>query len=183
MFFSYKRHNATADWTRRVHELFRFWIMQEDPDVRIFFDRDSIEVGNRWPDELKNALRTSKCMVCVWSKPYFQSTWCVSEWQSFLAREKQLALGSHCLIAPLRFHDGDDFPDEARVVQWEDVEPFANTLPAFWDSQRAIGLEDVLKRFAKRVARIIQEAPPFQENWPLVEVPDLGPPRIRLARL
>ena len=27
-------------------------------------------------------------MVSVWSPLYFQSSWCVSEWKSFLEREK-----------------------------------------------------------------------------------------------
>jgi hypothetical protein len=149
----------------------------------MFFDEGSIEIGDRWPDTLKEALRVSKCMVCVWSPPYFQSSWCVSEWQSFLARERRLNLQSHGLVAPLRFHDGEHFPEEAQAVQWTDVEPFAYTLPAFWESRRVVRLEARMKEFAKGVARMIRDAPQFEADWPVIDARGHMPPKIGLSRL
>jgi hypothetical protein len=185
VFFSYKRHSLTLDWTRGVQNRLKYWIMQScgGRDVRMFVDDESIETGDRWPEKLKEALRLSRCMVCVWSPAYFQSSWCVSEWESFRAREQRLKMQSHGLIAPLRFHDGEHFPEDARAVQWTDVAAYTYTVPAFWTSPRALELEDVLKTFAARVARMIQEAPRFEADWPVVEAPGLAPPRIGLARL
>jgi hypothetical protein len=54
-------------------------------------------------------------------------------------------LSSHGLIAPIRFHDGEHFPQEAQEVQSTDVAPYTYTVPAFWASQRALELEDRLK--------------------------------------
>jgi len=134
VFFSYKRHPQMLDWTRRVYELFKFQLTLElgGIEARVFFDEREIEVGQRWPDELRGAIRQSKCLVCIWSPIYFQSTWCVSEWRSFLAREQALGANEKIqLIAPLKYHDGEHFPQEARDTQWRDVSEFTSSSPAF----------------------------------------------------
>jgi len=146
-------------------------------------DEDCIEVGDRWPDRLKDGVRLSKCMVAVWSPLYFQSSWCVSEWASFRERERRLKMQSHGLIAPMRFHDGEHFPEDARSVQWLDVAQYTSTVPAFLTSARAMDLEDLLKGFAEQIAHTIRGAPPFQADWPVVEARALAVPKIGLARL
>lgn len=184
VFFSYKRHSLTLEWTRSVHKRLQFWLTQElgGREAELFVDEETIETGDRWPDRLREGLQKSRCMVCVWSPAYFHSDWCVSEWKSFLEREKLLSLGSHGLIAPIRFHDGEHFPPEAQAVQWTDVEAYASTLPAFWASQRALELEDRLKELAASVAEIVKRAPPFQE-WPVIDSKGFAPPKIELAKL
>ena len=84
VFFSYKRHSLSADWTRRVAALFNYYLSLElnVPEARVFVDQESIELGDEWPEALQRALRRSKCLVCVWSPLYFQSDWCYSEWRS-----------------------------------------------------------------------------------------------------
>ncbi len=183
VFFSYKRADQTLHWTKQVLDKLKFWLGQEIPGARIFVDEETIELGDRWPDKLREGLKHSRCMVCVWSPMYFQSNWCVSEWRSFLEREKLLGLKSHRLIAPLRFHDGEHFPEEAQNVQWHDVAPYALTLPVFWQTPRALELEDELKKFVKKLAEIIRYAPPFDAAWPVVEAKGESPPKIELARL
>jgi hypothetical protein len=184
VFFSYKQHSKALDWTRGLYERLEFWLEQElGHKPKLFIDAEEIKVGDRWPERLKEALRLSRCMVCVWSPPYFQSEWCLSEWRSFLERERQLGLKSHGLIAPLAFHDGEDFPEEARAVQWIDVSSYAYTVPGFWKNQRAMDLEALLKPFCRSVAEIIRSAPQFSCDWPLVEVPAPAVPEIKLARL
>jgi hypothetical protein len=185
VFFSYKRHSLTLDWTRSVHSTLKYWIMQEvgGREVEMFVDEESIETGDHWPEKLREALRLSRCMVCLWSPAYFQSAWCVSEWKSFRERERRIGKQSHGLIAPMRFHDGEYFPAEAREVQMTDVSPFTYTAPAFRTSPRAMELEEVLKRFAGEVARMIHDAPPFESDRPVVEAPGLPPAKIGLARL
>jgi hypothetical protein len=152
-------------------------------EIRMFVDEESIETGDRWPERLKDALKGSRCMVCVWSPEYFQSSWCVSEWASFRERERLLQMQSHGLIAPLRFHDGEHFPDEAQRVQMTDVRPYTSTVPAFWNSARAMELDDVLKEFAGQVAGIMHRAPQFNPAWPIVDVPAPAVPKIVLAKL
>jgi hypothetical protein len=184
VFFSYKRHGLTLEWTRGVHRRLQFWLSQEvGRETSLFVDEDCIETGDRWPERLQESLKLSRCMVCVWSPLYFQSDWCVSEWRSFLAREKRLNLTSHGLIAPVRFHDGEHFPEEAREIQWTDVASYTYTVPAFWASQRALELEDRLKELARSLAKIVKGAPPFAPDWPIVQVPAPGGGKIELARL
>ena len=185
VFFSYRRHELILDWTIQVVHRLEFWLTQElgGREPRIFFDQGSIEVGDRWPNKLRIALQSSKCLVCIWSPSYFQSHWCVSEWQSFLAREQKLGLGTHGLIAPVRFHDGEYFPEEAANVQWADFAGYTATTPVFWQTQRAVEFEDVLKRFASSVAGLVRRAPPFQSDWPLVEARPLELPNVPLRRL
>jgi len=185
VFFSYKRHDLTLDWTRRVHRQFQFWLTEElgGRKARLFVDEDCIEIGDNWPLTLRNALQVSRCMVCVWSPSYFQSNWCLSEWMSFREREKVVGLNSHGLIAPLRFHDGEHFPPEAQVVQWVDVAPFATTLPGFWETARALELEAALKGFAQDVAKMVRNAPAFRPDWPIVPTQGLPAPHIDLGKL
>jgi hypothetical protein len=141
VFFSYKRHSLTLEWTKGVVRLLRLWLEHEvGREISVFVDEDCIETGDRWPEKLREALKCSRCMVCVWSPPYFRSNWCMSEWRSFREREKQLNMTSHGLIVPVRFHDGDHFPEEARDVQWIDVAPYTYTVSAFWASPRALEL-------------------------------------------
>jgi len=185
VFFSYKRHDLTLEWTRWVHTRLKFWVTHElnVPEAKIFVDEDCIEVGDRWPDSLRRALSLSKCMVCVWSPPYFHSNWCLSEYRSFREREQRLNRGPHGLILPMRYSDGEYFPEEARGVQWLDVAPYASTVPAFLKSARAVEFEDVLKPFARQVAESVRSAPAYEPDWPVVEVSAPPALKIELARL
>lgn len=153
VFFSYKRHSLTLDWVRAVVPRLRYWLTEElggRREAEIFFDESCIEAGDRWPDALRAALGLSRCMVGVWAPSYFHSRWCLSEWRSFLERERLTERNTRGLIAPLRFHDGEHFPEEARTVQWVDVAPYTSTLPAFWNSAKALEFEDsALRPFAR----------------------------------
>jgi hypothetical protein len=185
VFFSYKRHPQSLEWTRQVTAKLRFFLSQElnVTEMRMFVDEDEIEPGQKWPVRLQHALQRSKCLVCVWSPMYFQSEWCNSEWLSFRAREKLLALDEYGLIAPLKYHDGEHFPAEALPDQWTDVSAYTSTVPAFWHSARALELEDLLKAFAASVAKIIKRAPAYQDDWPIIETAGVVPPSIGLAKL
>jgi hypothetical protein len=184
VFFSYRRDALTQDWVATVVGRLRFWLRQELADDRseIFWDYDGIDVGDQWPDALRVALRRSKCMVGLWSPTYFQSRWCVSEWESFRERERILNLKDHGLIAPARYHDGEHFPEAARRVQWADFAPYTSTLKAFWETSHAVEFEDRIKDFAKSVALVVRRAPRFQD-WPVVEAEPPKPAHVELRRL
>lgn len=184
IFFSYKRHRLTLQWTRGVQDRLQYWITQElgGRPVRMFVDEQCIDTGDRWPIGLQEALKKSRCMIAVWSPEYFQSSWCISEHESFRERERRLYMDAHGLIAPLKFHDGEHFPDDARTVQWTDISAYTSTAPAFWQSARAIELEDLLKDFARSVAEVIRRAPEFSD-WPIVEAQPLKQAKIKLGTL
>ena len=172
VFFSYKRDPRTLDWHRRVKDQLQFWLTQEigGYEARIFVDEQSIETGDHWPEALQDALLKSKCLVCIWSPEYFQSPWCLSEWKNFCEREALLGLTPHGLIAPIRYHDGDHFPEEARSTQMRDFSRHTSLLPAFWNTDRAVELGDLIREFAREVAQIIERAPEFDPSWPLAPI-------------
>jgi hypothetical protein len=184
VFFSYPRDALTQEWVAKVVALLRYWLRQElaDRDSKIFLDYEGIDVGDRWPAALSAALRRSKCMVCLWSPAYFQSKWCVSEWESFRERERILDLSDHGLIAPIRYHDGDHFPEAARNVQRADFAKYTSTLPGFWKTSRAVEFEDRIKEFARSVALVVRRAPAFQE-WPVKDGEPTVPAHVKLRRL
>jgi hypothetical protein len=179
VFFSYKRHPESDDWHEKVKDKLQFWLMQElkQKDVRIFFDRADIPTGARWPNRLTDALRSSKAMVCVWSPLYFLSKWCVSEWKTFAKREDIFRTD---LVVPASYYDGDSFPATAKIKQMLDFSDYTSTAAQFWNTERADRFEDrCLKRFAKDVASMVKNAPPFSPDFPLEEAKpeDLAQPQ------
>ncbi len=165
VFFSYKRSPEIRDWTRRVHSKLKFWVGQRmDREPKFFFDEDALELGSTWPDELRRGLGVSRCMVSVLSPSYFRSDWCLAEWGTFLARKK---ITGKDLIFPMCFADGEHFPRDAYEIQHLDVREYAYTVPSFWDTPRAVDLEDKLKNLAGKLAHFISTAPEFRADWPV----------------
>lgn len=44
-----------------------------------FIDQSDIETGDQWPQTLTEALQTSKTLVCLYSRGYFNSEFCGRE--------------------------------------------------------------------------------------------------------
>ena len=193
VFVSYKREPSNkrlvTPWLQQVLDRVEYWLRQElgGERVGIFFDEESIEVGDNWPDEIRDALLSSKCLLPVWSPEYFRSTWCVAEWRSFLRREKLISdrgQTTYRLIVPIKFHDGHWFPAEAQRVQQLDLSSYTATTQAFWTSQRADELDQRIKRFVPNLARVVSEAPPYEAGWPVdFGEPAHPPTSIGMARL
>ena len=171
-FFSYKRNPQTDDWHSEVKKKLEFWVGQEiNRKVSIFMDTEDIRTGNRWKQKLGDALKKSRCIVCIWSPYYFQSRWCVSEWSTFLERESQY--GCSDLVIPARFHDGEYFPTQAKDTQSADFSSYASTMPAFWRTEKAVEFEQPhLQKFAKAIAECIHNAPEYDDDFPLIESTD-----------
>lgn len=171
-FFSYKRDRESNAWHESVKNKLIYWLKLElgKPDVHIFFDTEDIHTGMRWRQRIAAALKGSRCIICLWSPLYFQSKWCISEWKTFLQRER---LAQKQLVAPASYFDGETFPAEAAAIQYEDFSRFASTMPRFWDTESAVEFEDQkIRPFARALAQIITQAPPYDDSFPIVEVPD-----------
>lgn len=182
-FFSYKRASESNDWHKKVLDTLVHWLKQElrRDSVRIFIDTEDIRAGSRWRSQLVDSLRTSKCVVCIWSPLYFESRWCRSEWQSFVKRGQ---LYNRNLVLPASYHDGQSFPSEARQTQCPDFSEYASTMGSFWDTKLAFEFETkLLKPFASDLARMIEDAPAFDENFPIVEAEDDDPPTPPIGRI
>ena len=168
-YFSYKRDPESDDWHETVKKKLQHWAAVDlGRELRIFFDRDDILTGVRFRNTLADALRTSRCIICLWSPLYFQSQWCLSEFKSFQRREQEI--GSS-LVLPASYFDGKTFPADATEYQFADFSPFAITTPTFWHTSEAVTFErTLLKRFAAALARMINNAPPYDEAFPIVEI-------------
>jgi hypothetical protein len=183
VFFSYKHTAQSLYWHQRVKDSLQEWLTHEldGSKARIFMDCEEIRTGQDWRDRLGFGLKHSKCLVPVWSPSYFQSPYCVSEWRAFHQRQSDVGCN---LIAPIRYNDGNCFPPDAKNAQMADFEKLTSNEAYFWNSDRALLLEDKIKLLAKDVATIVKNAPEFDLEWQ-AELMDFLPtePTIKLAKL
>ena len=195
VFISYERDGLTAGWLRdHFLPLFRTWLRMAISDVckrnaqPVFFDKSQtdptfsedlklglagIEPGDDWDESLRKAIRLSRCMVGIWSPPYFESEWCNVEWQSFDLRAVST---ERKLIIPGSFYDGRSFPERANKIQRFDLSKFTLFGPALINSRHYEDFQDTVKRMAEKVAYAIRDAPPFSE-WPIANSKQDNPPR------
>ena len=183
LFVSYRREGPgkkrlSTPWLRQVVPRIEHYLSMELPDrePRIFFDVESLEVGDRWPQSIRDALLRSKCLMPIWTPPYFRSQWCMAEWKSFLAREETVKneAGHKCrLILPIAAQDGIHYPPEAQDTQQFDLRDYYATTKAFWRTPRADQLDQEIGRLAHKIAKAIQEAPEYREGWPITTPPPM----------
>ena len=172
-------------WVEQVYEQIDYWLTQEldGHSAKIFFDKNTIETGTNWPDKLRMGVKKSRCMVGIWSPEYFRSKWCVAEWQSFHQRQQILHNHGHSVILPMRFHDGDAFPEEAKQIQSLDVREYTSLFPSFWQTTKSVELEKLIKQLCCTVAATVKNSPDYDPSWPTLE-PDPAPlDRVELRRL
>jgi hypothetical protein len=186
VFFSYKVDRRTLHWHKQVKDQLEFWLTQELRGIRcrMFMDLEGLSTGDHWKSKLSHALKHSKCLVAVWSPEYFQSAYCLSEWKAFQDRAQIVGHENTALVAPIRFHDGEHFPLEAREVHMADFREHTSIVEGFWTTSKAVELGDLIKRFAGDVARLVEKAPEFDPAWPaelIGQVPKA--PKIKLAQL
>lgn len=185
VFFSYKRDPESDGWHQRLKDKIAFWLKKENygEAARIFFDTEDIRTGQRWKQKLADALKKSKCIVCIWSPDYFKSKYCLSEWTTF---EKRGSLLKMDLVVSAHFCDGENFPPAAKDRQSMNFEKYASTIPVFWETARADEFEQKhIRPFAKDIAAILNAQPPFQPDFPLDEAAEelLLPEAITIGRI
>ena len=174
VFLSYTACAPVGPWVRDAfYPKLKEWLTASLPKApKIFIDRE-IEVGAAWPKKLEEALIQSKVMVCIWAPPYFGSKWCMAEWKTMrrLAEISRRELGTDApnggLVYPIRFFDGDSFPQEARKV--EHNTKFMN-FTALTPRQLLVskGFVTEVQQVADTLSRWINKAPQPSPNWKAV---------------
>ncbi|MGB3443140.1 MAG: toll/interleukin-1 receptor domain-containing protein [Actinophytocola sp.] len=175
VFLSYRRSGPgnAATWVREhFHRMLEDCLADELGRTAVFLDLE-VETGAVWPSLLRDALARSKVLVAVWSPPYFHSPWCLAEWRTMEAREQALG-GMTRLVYPMRYSDGDNFPDDAKQRQHFDVRGVSNPFPTFAGSHRQADLFDTVRVIAAEVAKTITAVPPWRADWPQCPLPDLA---------
>ena len=97
VFISYKRGRINEQWLTDIFlPIFSNFLNDALPfDPKIFVDRTGLTPGVLFRDELFINLLYSKCIVSIWSPPYFRkSEWCVKEFLTMKNRKEfcQLSL-------------------------------------------------------------------------------------------
>lgn len=176
VFISYKRAGANVPaWIRNhFHPRLSEWLHDNiERDVKVFFDDQSVSVGASWPREVRLALQRTRILLPVCSPPYFMDEWCLAEWHSMALREEMV--GAHTLIYPVIFCDSANFPDYAKARRMRNFRNWNQPSPQFETSLGYIDFHRLMNVIAEDLVKLIEDAPPWQPDWP-VTTPAPGPP-------
>jgi hypothetical protein len=172
VFISYRRLNEWPEWIKKhFFKIFQHWLDEElGKNCRISIDYN-METGHSWPAGLANDLSRSKVLVPLWSPQYFNSTWCLKEMSLFVAREKMTGFGtaknSQRLIVPAVIHDKDSFPDEAKLIQFKEIQPYCN-IRVGEGSKILELLSENIRDWVPDICNAINKAPPFDPEWKMI---------------
>ena len=170
VFLSYRRLGEWPQWVdRHFLPLFRHWLGEElGRKPEIFVDREGTQSGDYWPLRLAQAHSTSRVLVGLWSRTYFESTWCQAELARMLAHHQACGIPKpglpQGLIHAAILHDGDTFPDTVATIQAVDLSRCANVRLAH-GSPKAEQLEDLIRGWVPGIAHAIGNAPEYDSSW------------------
>ncbi|MBM7775980.1 hypothetical protein JOD54_006184 [Actinokineospora baliensis] len=184
VFISYSRKGMAQKWLLNhfYERLLDCLIGEMSYTPRVYMDRLSIAKGAHWPSDLQQALLHSKMIVPLFTPPYFRSPWCMAEFHSMRARQKMLGIGGgripQGLIYPVLYSDSDNFPPEAREFSWWNFKDVSNPDPVFQMTRDFHRFHDRVAEFASDLAKVLEQVPEWEPDWPLVVTPDpvLMPP-------
>ncbi|MEM7360715.1 MAG: toll/interleukin-1 receptor domain-containing protein [Pseudomonadota bacterium] len=169
LFISYNRIGDTAEWLEKhlVPMLKERLDLELGRDSEVFYD-GQLASGGTWPAELGIELGRSRVLLALWSKPFLNSKWCAREVAIMRAREDRLHLRSTAnpkgTIAISVIHDGETLPHELSMIQKFEIKEFYNTRMVR-GGNLAEGLFQRISEEAVNLAAMIENAPPFQQDW------------------
>ncbi len=193
VFISYRRSHHWPVFVREVLQpMLEHWLSAElGGDARVFIDTE-LETGDRWPQKLAHKLAEAKVMIPLFSYEYWSSEWCQTELAVMLKREELLGLRDedlwpapdkeHGIIFPLQIHDGEYTPKRLGLIQTTDIvdyaSPFLNK-----ESKAFYELSELIREFARDVAKGVKRAPPFKPKWRRLAVEQFEDALVRVQRL
>jgi TIR domain/NB-ARC domain len=134
--------------------------------LRIFIDRDEIDVMDDWRRKILGSLRDSLLFVAFLSPDYFRSRYCRWEWQAWLEHERQRFVFGEG-IAPIYFKKAprfdnkeDDDPlagwiSDLRRRNYFDLRPFVSRgVAVFEEEDLRLRLEALDHSLAERIDRV-----------------------------
>lgn len=175
VFISYKRNSTIAEWIENIFlkkftDYLNNALAELGRPAKIFIDNHEIEPGDKWPEYLKEALRSSKCMFAILSPEYvWRSEWCPIEFSHMLYRDEafrkvhpQLKLKS---IFPIVFMKFRTMPSVLSSIQYCDYTRFNLTGEAFWKDAKGLDFQQQLQKDVNKLADIILNVPQWQDYW------------------
>ena len=90
----------------------------------------------------------------------------------FVKRENILGLNtkSENLIVPVLYHDGRWFPARAHEYQHADFQDCRTNSPNFENHNNFPIFEKKVETLAESLAEVIARVPPFDPDWPTIEI-------------
>ncbi|GGU40001.1 TIR domain-containing protein [Lentzea flava] len=176
-FISYSRQGSVQKWLLNhfYNKLVECLADECAPAPRVYMDRHMPRAVD-WSHNLRTSLRHSKIMIQVMTPHYFRSGWCMSELQSMRAREEMLGFASakipQGLIYPIVYSDCEDLRDEERMRKWHDFKEYAHPDPVYQQTVEYIHFHKEVKQLARDLVELASWVPDWQEDWPIVELPD-----------
>ena len=174
IFISYRRGGETRDWLKEhlIPALEHCLHYELDRKPEIFVDTH-LSVDMDWQRRLGQELGRSRILISLWSRNYLDSEYCILELSHMLKREKETNCHSqerpNGLIAVPVIHDGDTIPPRLHNFQRLEIQDFFNPRMSR-TCTKAEQLYDRIKDNAVALAKLIENAPPWNPTWPNMAV-------------
>jgi FxsC-like protein len=175
------------DPDRWVYKLYRdlcdviLQLTEAQPEEAGFMDREN-KLGTEWSPELVNALQRCRVFVPLYSRRYFESSYCGREWYAFARREVASRARSGDAVSTIvpalwTRMDASRLPDVARAVQFDHA--------TFGERYSAEGFYGIMKlqnyradyqravhRLAERIVEIVDASTDADVPVPWPRLPD-----------
>ncbi len=169
VFLSYRRYKEWPTWVKeKFLPIFDHWLGEHlGREAQIFIDDYEIDTGMRWPEELAHSLAASRILVPLWSRQYFNSTWCQLELSHMLAREQMCE--SKSLVIPAIIHDGKSFPSWIQNRVAMSLTDCVNIRMAKGSPTEEM-LSKKIDTWVLDIEKAIQRAPAYDPQWEEIAV-------------
>ena len=172
VFISYKRGRINEQWLTDIFlPIFSNFLNDALPfDPKIFVDRTGLTPGVLFRDELFINLLYSKCIVSIWSPPYFRkSEWCVKEFLTMKHRQEIFQLSQltmpKTLIWSVLYRDVEPIPEFADGITYLDYTDYNLVGDAFFKTEKYLSFQTKIEADIRTIAEIINNVPPLPASW------------------
>ena len=88
------------------------------------------------------------------------------------------------LTYPIVFADGEHFPEQAKNVQQKrDLCRWNSPYKAFRETRGIVELDQEVQTIAQELAKMIQNAPNWNQNWPIITPETMTSVTVNIPRL
>lgn len=125
--------------------------------------------GRSAEEELHKHILHSRCMIAIVAPVYFRHRDCLKAWKSLLRRE-ELCAGAATLIVPILFIDDKKVTEQAKRSLTHDLSPYSNSEKSFLKTRLHSDFVLKMNDVARDVVEVIEGAPPWSGDWPIIDV-------------
>ncbi len=172
VFISYKRGRINEQWLNEIFlPYFSDYLNNALPyEPKIFVDKSGLTPGVDFSNELFRNLLYSKCLVSIWSPPYFRrSDWCLKEFLTMKYREQYMNLSAdtipQTLIWPVLYREITPMPDLVSKITYLDYSDFNVVGEAFFRTEKFLAFQEKLQSDINTISNIIVNVPPLSAEW------------------